>query len=264
MIGLRAHDYGKQPAIDLFTAIKNDGWKAIQLAFPKAIEGVDSFTDVTPEIVDNTKSTLTQTGLHVAVLGVYVDPSLVDEKERIKNRNFLAMALPQVKKLGAGCVGTETTNRGNHSSLTALYRTLEELLPEAENLGVNIGIEPVHWHNLCSPELAKKMLSDLSSPSLKIIFDPINLLTPDAVKSQNELWKRCIDCFGEYIVAVHIKGTTGKSNDIGMMDDSVFTESILDYEYLFSLLKPINVPILREGTSPAHAELDIEFLRKFL
>jgi sugar phosphate isomerase/epimerase len=264
MLGVRAHDYGKQPAIDLLTSIAGDGWKAVQLAFPKAIKGVDAFTDVTPEIIENAKAALFQTGLHVAVLGVYVDPSLVDETERRKNRELLSMALPQVMELGAGCVGTETTSRGDHADISALYRTIEELLPEAERLGVNIGIEPVHYHTLNSPELALKMLNDLASPSLKIIFDPVNLLKPDDIVTQNELWKRCLDCFGEYIVAVHIKGASGEYSEGGVLNGASFANSVVDYDYLFSLIKKLDVPILREGVIPSHAAADIEFLKKYL
>ena len=45
-IGLRAHDYGKQPLEDLFSKISGDGFHAIQLAIPKAIEGINSLDDV--------------------------------------------------------------------------------------------------------------------------------------------------------------------------------------------------------------------------
>jgi len=264
IVGVRAHDYGKHSPADLFGAIAKDGWKAVQLAFPKAIEGVDSFDGITHEIVTDVKSAIIENDIFVAVVGVYVEPSFLDEAKRKEQIRHLHNALPIVKTLGAGCVGTETTGRGADSGIGALYESLEELLPEAERLGVNIGIEPVHRHNLYTPELARQMLRDFSSPSLKIIFDPLNLLTPDLIDTQNDMWKRCFDCFGEYIVAIHMKGASGELDSNGMLADVPFTQSILDHEALFSLIKGLNVPILREGANPAEAASDIAFISKHL
>jgi sugar phosphate isomerase/epimerase len=264
IIGVRAHDYGKHSPADLLGAIAKDGWKAVQLAFPKAIKGVESFDDITPEIVSDVKSAATENGIFVAVVGVYVEPSYLDEAKRKEQIRHLHNALPIVKELGAGCVGTETTGRSADSGISALYKSLEELLPEAERLGVNIGIEPVHRHTLCTPELARQMLRDFSSSSLKIIFDPLNLLSPDLIDTQNDLWKRCLDCFGEYIVAIHMKGASRESDSNGMLTYVPFAQSILDHENLFPLIKDLNVPILREDAKPAEAASDIAFISKYL
>jgi len=266
IIGVRAHDYGKQSPFGLFTSISNDGWKAVQLAFPKAIEGVDSFDDVTAEIANEVRVALTESGVSVAVLGVYVDPALTDEEKRKEQVRFLQQALPHAKTLEAGCVGTETSVRGEGADIRALYRSLEELLPEAERLGVNIGIEPVHRHTLHTPELTKQMLKDFPSPNLRIIFDPLNLLTPDAIGKQNDLWKRCMDCFGEFIVAIHMKGASAELDSNGMLADVPFRASVLDHKALFALLRalPVSTPILREGAIPAEAMSDIEFINGFL
>ena len=263
-IGVRAHDYGKKLPTELFTSIAKDGWKTVQLAIPKAIEGIDSFDDVSPEIVSEIKTAMSISGVGVAVLGVYVDPSLTDEPKRKEQVKYLLQALPQAKMLGAGCVGTETSVRGEHADIKALYRSLEDILPEAERLDVNLAIEPVHRHTLYTPELARQVLRDFSSPNLKIIFDPLNLLTPEIISTQDELWKRCFDCFGDHIVAIHIKGATRELDSNGMLTDTPFKSSILDYKAVFAKIKDINTPILREGAVPAEAANDIEFIKTTL
>jgi len=264
IIGVRAHDYGKKSPSELFASIAGDGWKAVQLAFPKAIEGVESFDDVTPVIANDTKVALLESGISVAVLGVYVDPALTDEHKRKEQVRYLLQALPQAKMLEAGCVGTETSVRGEHADIKALYRSLEELIPEAERLGVNLGIEPVHRHTLHTPELTQQMLRDFPSQRLKIIFDPLNLLTPDTIDTQNDIWKRCIDCFGEYIVAIHIKGATRDLDSNGMLADAPFKSSILDHNALLLRMVNITAPILREGALPTEAANDIAFIKKNL
>ena len=267
MLGVRAHDYGKQPADSLFSAIAGDGWQAVQLAFPKAIAGVDGFADVSPLVVAETRDALAKARLSVAVLGVYVEPSLVDEAARKAQAQTLIDALPQAKALGAGCVGTETTSVyaqpgvAHGDAWHALCRSLEEILPVAERLGVNLAVEPVHHHTLGTAELAGKLLRDLASPRLKIIFDPINLLRLADVEAQGSLWARCMDAFGPDIVAIHIKGAARAADGNGMLLDVPFADSVVDYPPLFAHLRPLRVPMLREGAVPSQAKGDIAFLR---
>ena len=47
--GCRAHDYGCFTAQELAKVLANNGYNAAQLAMPKAIQGIKSLVDVTPE-----------------------------------------------------------------------------------------------------------------------------------------------------------------------------------------------------------------------
>jgi sugar phosphate isomerase/epimerase len=249
-IGVRAHDYGKQPVESLLKTIANDGWEAVQLAFPKAVEGVGSCGDVTPRLIGQTKALLNETRLETAVMGVYVEPSFVDENRRKAQARILLDALPQCHALKAGCVGTETTSMEKQpgvaraDALKALRKTLEEVLPEAERLGVVLAVEPVHYHALATPELTRELLRDMASPVLKIIFDPANLLRQEDIPKQDALWGRCIEAFGNDIAAVHVKGTA------------------VDFRALFARLRHVDAPILRELAEPQNAAEDIAFLRR--
>jgi len=78
------------------------------------------------------------------------------------------------------------------------------------------------------------------------------------------MWKRCLDCFGEYIVAIHMKGASRALDSNGMLADAPFAQSILDHKALFPLIKYLNVAILREGANPAEAASDIAFISKCL
>jgi sugar phosphate isomerase/epimerase len=260
-IGVRAHDYGRLPIGGLLSAIAADGWETVQLAFTKAVAGIGSFNDVNPETIIESKAAFDRTGLSLAVLGVYIEPSLTDETERKKQVRFMINALPWAKTLKAGCVGTETTALRANPHIRSLYRSLEEILPEAEQLGVDIGIEPVHYHTLNTPELTRQMLRDFSSPCLKVIFDPVNLLTRETIGKQTELWKRCMDCFGGHIAALHVKGASDEADAHGVLRGVPFTSSVVDYELLFACLRAVNAPVLREGVVPAEAKGDLAFLK---
>lgn len=268
-MGVRAHDYGKLPIGELCREIAGDGWNAIQLAIPKAVAGLTDFSDVTADIVHEIRVELEKSGLSVAVLGVYVEPSLMDDTQRLAQTDHLFKALSQAKILNAGCVGTETTSRkrqpgaSHKDALRQLYRSLESLLPEAERLGVNIAVEPVYRHTLNSPELTRGLLKDMNSPRLKVIFDPVNLMQLEDIGTQAGLWQRCMDCFGGDIVAVHIKGASGEMTELGL-GNAALADSVVDYKSLFGHLRALNAPILREAAVPACAGADIAFIRRLM
>lgn len=90
--------------------IGDAGFRCTQLAYHKAVEGVKSYADVTPELVAATNAAVQKSGVSIAVDGTYVELSYADEDKR---RAEVAKALSQ----GAGgkssprrLHGSETTN----------------------------------------------------------------------------------------------------------------------------------------------------------
>lgn len=148
-------------------------------------------------------------------------------------------------------------------ALQNLLRSLGEILPIAQQEGVLVAIEPVFTHAMNTPEQARWVLDQMASPNLGIIFDPVNVLNVQEIDSQRQLWERCFECFGDRIAAVHMKGADLCDGEIVPVP---YTDSALDYPYLFQQLKALgkDLPILREEVDPAHAREDVAFLRSFL
>lgn len=269
VLGVRAHDYPRQPVGALCTAIAADGWRAVQLAFPKAVEGIASLDDITPPVLAATNRALADSGLSVAVLGCYVEPSLADEARRREQVALFKTGIGIAKAVDAGCIGTETTNMAKQpgvsrgEAMVRLKRSLAEILPMAEEWGVTVAVEPVFYHAMSTPELTREVLRDLASPALAVIYDPVNLLAPDNTENQDALWGRAMECFGERIAAVHIKGAYRRD---GALRGGPLAGSLLHYDQVFRRLAalPQRPPILREEAVPAEAEADIAFLQDLL
>ncbi|MBR6808758.1 MAG: TIM barrel protein, partial [Clostridia bacterium] len=142
VLGARAHDYRGNSPEELFANIAGDGFRAIQLAFPKSF-GVGY--PVPEAFIEETAAALEKHRLHLAVVGCYIDPVLPDKRDtRAQVEKFIS-ALPVAKALQAGCVGTETTNfqkagGDRKKSLPILIDSLKQMADAAEKLGVNIGI----------------------------------------------------------------------------------------------------------------------------
>lgn len=267
-LGVRAHDYGRQEPELLFEKIRADGFDSVQLAFKKAVAGVERFEDVTPTVVTGVNEAAKKHGIHIAVLGAYIEPSLCDDALREKNMAEFIGSIPFAKALGADCIGTETTRmtlqpkatRGE--ALRALARSLESALTAAEENGVTVAIEPVASHTVNTPECAAAVLKDMASPNLKVIFDPVNLLTPENFPAQHDLWDRFFQLLGDKVAAVHMKGARPAAD--GGLTGCGFSESAVDYPALFRELRklPGKFSVLREEISPEHAAEDYRFLHR--
>ena len=108
--------------------------------------------------------------------------------------------------------------------------------------------------------MAKRLLDEVSSDRLRIIFDPINLLPPNGVNNQDDLWQRCIDCFGDKVIAMHIKN--------GCWQDSQYIPLPLDQGVMH--FQPIlrwirekmpDLPLIREEAQMRDVKKDIAFIK---
>lgn len=268
-IGLRAHDYGRHTPADIIRSVREDGFEGIQLAFPKAIEGINCHDEVTEELAQEVRKHCLEHGVEITVLGCYIEPSLLDEKEREVHVNRFLRTMDFVKTLDATCIGTETTHFTYPESereevFNILLGSVRKMVEKAEKINVDVAIEPVAKHTLNTPELTARLLKEIPSERLKIIFDPVNLSTAENIKDQDNLWDRCFEAFGDKICAVHIKGT--KLNDQGELEKTTLKDSDINYAKILSWLKKNkpNVTLLREEIERETAKEDLAFIKSFL
>ncbi len=267
LFGTRVHDMGKGTPMEMFTKIGSYGFDCVQLAYKKGITGVGGYADVTPRLVEETCQAVEASGVTVAVHGTYVELGLAEETERRKQVDNFISQIPYTRIMNAGCQGSETTNMAKQPGVTrqeaqrALLRSLEEIMPHAEANGVIIGIEPVFYHSMNTPEAAKMVLDAIASPNLKIIFDAVNLIGPEDAARQEAMWDRAMNAWGDQIVAVHVKGVT--FDEAGNYHSAPYEQSILDYSLMASYVRQLDrpLPIMREEVKPEHAREDIAFLK---
>ena len=135
ILGARGHDFGRHDPETLFSSIGQAGFACTQLAFTKAVEGVKSYADVTPALVERARAAAAASGVGIAVDGTYVELSYADEDKRRAEVAKVLSQIPVAKALGAGCMGSETTNMAKQPGVTrkeaqeALLRSLGEILP---------------------------------------------------------------------------------------------------------------------------------------
>lgn len=270
IVGARLHDYGKGSPDELFGRVAADGFAAVQLAYKKCVPFVRSYADVTDALVAETVAAEKAHSIQVAVLGTYVELAINDES-RLKNAADFKSQLAVCKALGAGCIGTETTSMEKQPAGTTrkeaqelLCRSLADILPAAEALGVTVAVEPVTYHSMNSAAATRHILDTMRSPNLKVIFDMSNLVDAGNVGAQDRIWNDVGELLGDQIVAVHFKGQAF-APDGGLLHTSL-EDSLTDYAGAFAMLRQLPqdaLPVLREEVVPARAASDIAFMRGF-
>ena len=270
IVGARLHDYGKGTPDELFARVSADGFAAVQLAYKKCVPTVKSYADITEALVNDTIAAEKAHNIQVAVLGTYVELAINDAR-RLQNVADFKSQLAVCKALGAGCIGTETTKMCDQPAGTTreeaqelLCRSLAEILPAAEELGVTVGVEPVTHHSMNSAAATRHILDTMRSPNLKVIFDLSNLVDADNVNAQDRIWNDIGELVGDKIVAVHFKGQA--FNPDGSLLHTSLEDSLTDYAGAFAMLRQLPqevLPVLREEAVPARAASDIAFMRRF-
>jgi L-ribulose-5-phosphate 3-epimerase len=110
-----------------------------------------------------------------------------DEASRQKNLDVFLKNLDLIKDFGARMAGIETgslnsdytAHRDNHGE--EAYRiflgSVEKMAGHAERMNVFAALEAVEKHIINTPRRMKRIIDDISSENLAVIFDTVNLFT---------------------------------------------------------------------------------------
>ena len=222
---------------------------------------------------DDARAASKASNVGIAVDGTYVELSYADEEKRKAEVTKVLSQIPVAKALGAGCMGSETTNMAKQPGISrkeaqeALLRSLGEILPACEEQGVLFAVECVYYHAMNTPEAVKMVLDTMASPNLRVICDFANYVGPEnaSVDAQRRLWDKVGSWYGDKIVAVHFKGQNFQPN--GTLYSTSLEDSCVDYAGGFEMLRQMpqaSLPVLREEAVPARAASDIAFMKQFV
>ena len=269
-LGVRAHDLGCMEPFELAKKLKATGFETCQLALPKAINAVESIYDVNDMVLTQVKEAFLENQVEIGVLGCYMEIGLSYEEARLEEVEKFKKGIIHAKALNAGIIGTETSNctalsdKEREPAYQNLKNSVLRMVEFAEEQGVTIGVEPVAWHTLNSTQLTKRLLDEVGSKRLKLIFDPVNLIrTKDDIENQEAIFDEFLQTVGCDIAVLHVK-------DVVFEDGNLVWRNIgkgeIKYEKIFDWLKKNNndVPILREEFKMQSAEIDITEMKRLM
>ncbi len=271
-IGVRAHDLGKAAAEIMAERVAARGLACVQLTLPEAIEGQDGAPGrLNPGLAVQVGEAFRARGVQIAVLSCYINLLHPDARERRRQLELFKEHLRYVRDFGCGIVATETGSLnpdwsfhpGNHSekSFRRMLAGLGEMVAEAERFGVLVGVEGVAQFVASSPKRIRRMLDAIRSNNLQIVFDPVNLLSPDNWQEADRLIEESFQLFGDRIAALHAKDFLFEG---GRIRSVPLGRGRLNYRLLLGLVrqrKPL-LNVIMEDTQPATIDSSRDYLQK--
>lgn len=250
-IGVRAHDYGKSTMEDLARRIRYDGYKTTQLALKKALINAQQLDEVlNRSYFENIDEVLKEKGLEVSVLGAYLNYAGNDIESRQKNISIMKRHIQLAKYIGARMVGTETgsmnddytAHTGNQSeeAYVRFRDFLKDVINEAEKEDTFFAIEAVSHHIIHTPQRLNRIVRDIDSDNLKVIFDISNLMTIDNWHDQEQIMSRSFELLGDKILVVHVKDFDFVNGNKVIV---ALGQGKLNLDYLIDLVKKSNEKI---------------------
>ncbi|MEF2964960.1 sugar phosphate isomerase/epimerase [Paenibacillus sp. M1] len=213
-LGVRAHDFARAPLDELIGKIKRHSFSHIQFAVKKSFPlGAPDLSAISPGTAAYFGGAFRQAGIHIAVLGCYVNIVDSDLDKRAKALRDFGTHLRLARDFGASLVGTETGSVGEgytadnftEAAFQKVIASVRVMVAEAERFGVTVGIEAGQNHPLHSAPLAKRLLDEVPSNNLQIILDCANLMSPANYLRQDDIISEAIELLGDRIAVIHLK-----------------------------------------------------------
>lgn len=270
-LGVRAHDFGKLPADELARQIAAHGLNCVQLAPVKAIAGFDNDTaGIDLAFAAEVRETFRRHGIHISVLGCYINLGERNEALRRPQLERFKTHLRAARAFGCDIVGTETgslnsdysrhPDNGGEEAFQIVLGSVRELVREAERCGVHVCIEAVERYVISTPQRLRRLVDEVGSPHLKVIYDPVNLLWSTNCDREAEILEAAHTLLGEHIRIVHAKDYQIVN---GAFAELPAGQGRLGYPKVLRWLKKQHPEsdVLLENTHPATIAGTVAFLR---
>ena len=252
-IGLRGHDVEANDLPELSEKLKEYGISNVQLVLKKSCKGFKEGM-FSPSFAKKIGEIFTKSGIEISVLGCYINPSNTNKEVLQQEMAYFVESLKYARYMNAGVVGLETgfvgeicipENNNTEEAYQYLLSNMKVLRDAAEKRGVMIAVEAVSQFVINSPERMLRLVNDLDSPNILVIFDLLNLLTIDNYKNQEEIIDMAFELLGDKIAVIHLKDFKVEGNQLKQCP---IGEGLLNLSKILSLIKyhKPNVPIILE------------------
>lgn len=242
-LGIRLHDTTKLPFEERIAQVHELGFACGHLALSKVIDEFPTTDEaLTPGLAMYIKNVFAKNQVDIAVLGCYLNLANPNQEQLAGIMHRYMAHIRFASWLGCGVVGTETGAPNEtytfvpechtEAALQTFIRNLRPIVKYAKKMGVVVAIEPVYRHIVCNSRRARRVLDEIASPNLQIIFDPVNLLDVENYDQRGTVIEEALELLGPDIAVVHLKDCAlrnGKLLSMGCGQGEMDYTAILKY-----------------------------------
>jgi sugar phosphate isomerase/epimerase len=285
-IGIFAKHLTRSTPEKLFDAVATLGLNCVQ--FNAACLGLPSL----PDTIDRSlwrRTARAARSAGVTVVALSATFNLLDE-----DRSRLADNFRRLELLAQGatiletdlltlCTGTRSqqnmwTYHPNNQSPAAwqdMGEAMQRALEAAIAYDVNLGIEPEVANVVSSAEDAARLIAQLASDRIRIVFDAANLSRPPFdPRRDGSVITNALILLGDRVAVAHCKDIapplltrTAHHTHNGLYEHIAAGTGVLDYHHYLSELErlvPRNVPLILHGLSEEQVPASLSFMHKRL
>lgn len=273
-LGLRLHDGEKLPVEELLPLVRAKGFTCVHLALTKSIKEYPCTpSSLTPGYAGWLRRQFAKNELDVAVLGNYLNLAHPDPEVIKATQEKYYAHLRFASLLGCGMVGTETGAPNpeykfcpecrSEEALKTFITNLRPVVRCAERLGVIMAIEPVAKHIVWNPTRCRRVLDEIGSHNLQVLFDPVNLLSLENMDHADEVIAEAIELLGPDVAMVHLKDFLPEDAG-GQLKAAAPGMGGMDYGRVMRFIKAEKPYIYAtlENTTPENAEACREAMQR--
>jgi sugar phosphate isomerase/epimerase len=207
----------------------------------------------------------------VAVSGTY-NMAHPDAAHRTAGARRLAALIAAAPALGTGvvtlCTGTRDPDDMWHAhpgntapdAWADMLASVTAAVEAAERAGVVVAVEPEPGNVVRDAPAARRLLHEVRSPALRIVFDAANLLPPERLPDQARVIGEALELLGPEIVLAHAKDVRGDGTVVAAGRGAV------DYPAYVAGLQAAGFdgPLVLHGLAEDEVDASVAFVRAAL
>ncbi len=268
-IGVFAKTFPGNNPLTVLAEVARAGFEATQ--YNMSCSGLAPLPDaIDGEVAAAVRTAAAATGVEVvAVSGTFnmIHPDRGVREDGLRRLAVLAEAAPAIgATLVTLCTGTRDPDdqwrahpdNGTPEAWRDLLASMQAAVRIAENADVDLGIEPERANVVSSADAARRLIDEIASPRLKVVFDAANLFEVETPAAVRMIVSRGLDLLADRIAVAHAKDR--------LPDGSFATAGtgVLDYRHYVSELRRIGFrgALVAHGLKAAEAPEVAAFLRR--
>ncbi len=272
-LGIFARTYARPTLEAVLDAVRAQGLAQVQ--FNLAGVGLPTVPETLPDdVCQRVHQAMRERGLTMAALSGTINlihPDLAQRAEAVRRLAGLIKAAPALgTRIVTLCTGSrEAANMWRHhpdndtpEAWADLLASLAALLPAAEAAGVTLGVEPEPANVVSDAPRARRLLDEVRSPALKIVFDGANLAAGHAPGEASRRLRDAAQMLGAEVISAHAKNLNADGHEVATADPA----GVLDYDEYLAVLRSFHYtgPLLLHGLPEAAVPESANFLRRKL
>ena len=268
-----ARTFAPASLTEILDAVTANGLQSVH--FNMACAGLPSMPDgISPSLCEQIRKELESRKLTmVGVSGTYnmIHPDPAQRAQGLERLRVLASACHAMgTDVITLCTGTRDPenqwcfhpDNDSPDAWRDLCVEIEKTLEIAETYDVTLGIEPELANVVNAPIKAQRLIAEMQSERLKIVFDPANIFPAGMLIHQHRILDDAFERLAPHIIHAHAKDL---SQD-GQAGNLAAGTGRLDYPYYIAQLRSIGFhgPLVMHGLSAQQAPQTVEFLQNLL